>query len=320
MTPFEMMQLNATLGERSPERATRALSALLVSYNLLLAGIWISLSARWSAAPWLAIGHVAAAVAALIAARRQRESSQRLSIVDLLPLLLLAAFWAELRPLFPLLHTVTLDSRIVALEKSVLGFNVHAVWWHVMPWLRGTMELLYFGYFPGQIAILSYVALRMPAAAFRELLLRGVVTYLVCDSIYLAVPTLGPRAVQASLEANAAGHAGGVFQLFNDALRSFGDSPGTAFPSSHVAGILTVAIAARATGNRTFGNVMTALGIGVSAATVYTQNHYLLDAIGGAALAITLQYALLPVLLGATRAQPAVEAATVRPMENLPEH
>ena len=309
-----MMQLNATLGERSPERAMRLLTALLVAYNLLLAGIWISLSARWSAAPWLSAGHVAAASAVLLAARRQRESARRLSMVDLLPLLLLAVFWAELRPLFPLLHTSTLDSRIVALEQSVLGFNVHTVWWHAMPWLRGVMEPLYFGYFPGQIAILSFVALRMPAAAFRELLLRGVVTYLVCDSIYLAIPTLGPRAVQTGLEANAAGHAGGLFQLFYDAVRSFGDSPGTAFPSSHVAGILTVAIAARATGNRTFGNVMTVLGVGVSAATVYTQNHYLLDAIAGAALAVALQYALVPVLLGVTRARPAVEAARVRPM------
>ena len=306
-----MMQLNATLGERSPERATRVLSALLVAYNLLLAAVWISLSARWSAAPYLATAHVAAAGAVLFATRRQRESPRRLSAVDLLPLLLLGAFWAELRPLFPLLHSTTLDARLVALEQSVLGLNVHAVWWHSMPRLRGVMELFYFGYFPGELAILAFVALRMEAAAFRELLLRGVLTYLVCDSIYLAIPTLGPRAMQAGLEANAAGHGGGVFQFMNDALRSFGDSPGTAFPSSHVAGILTVAIAARATGHRLFGNFMTILGIGVSIATVYTQNHYLLDAIAGAALALVLQYALVPALIGATRAQPELEAATI---------
>ena len=309
-----MMQLNATLGERSPERATRVLSALLVAYNLLLAGLWISLSGNWSAAPYLAAAHVTALGAVLFAARRQRESPHRLSAVDLLPVLLLGAFWAELRPLFPLLHSTTLDTRIVALEQVVLGFNVHAVWWHSMPWLRGVMELLYFGYFPGELAILAFVALRMEAAAFRELLLRGVLTYLVCDSIYLAIPTLGPRAVQAGLEANAA-HGGGLFQFMNDALRRFGDSPGTAFPSSHVAGILTVAIAARATGHKLFGNIMTVLGIGVSIATVYTQNHYLLDAIAGAALAIVLQYALVPVLLGATRAQPELEAATVRALK-----
>lgn len=313
------MQLNSTLGERSPDRATRILGALLAAYNLGLAGIWISQSDRWSAASWLAAGHVAAAIAVLAAARRQRESPHRLWIADLLPLLLLAAFWAELRPLFPLLHTSTLDSSIVALEQSVIGFNVHAAWWRAMPWLRGVMELLYFGYFPGELAILSYVALRMEAAAFRELLLRGVVTYLACDAIYLAIPTLGPRAVQTGLEANAAGHAGGVFQFMNDALRSLGDSPGTAFPSSHVAGILTVAIAARATGNKLFGNVMTTLGIGVSIATVYTQNHYLLDAMAGAALAVVLQYALVPVLLGVMRAQPELEGAAVRTL-NATEH
>ena len=236
-----------------------------------------------------------------------------------MPLLLLGAFWAELRPLFSLLHGSTLDATIVALEKSVLGFNVHAVWWHAMPGLRGVMELLYFGYFPGELVILACVALRRPAAAFRELVLRGVLTYLVCDAIYLVMPTLGPRAVQTGLEANAAGHAGGMFQFLNDALRSFGDSPGTAFPSSHVAGILTVAIAARATDNKLFGNVMTALGIGVSIATVYTQNHYLLDAIGGAVLAVVLQYGLMPVLLGAGRAQPELEPAAVRAL-NVTEH
>jgi PAP2 superfamily protein len=313
-----MMQLNATLGERSPERATRVLSALLVAYNLGLAGIWISL-ARWSAAPWLALAHIAAAVAVLLTARHYRESPHRLSLVDLLPLLLLGAFWTELRPLFSLLHSSTIDSSIVALERSVLGFNVHAVWWHAMPWLRSPMELLYFGYFPGELAILVFVAVRMQATAFREVVLRGVLTYLVCDAIYLVIPTLGPRAVQAGLEANAAGHTGGVFQFFNDALRSFGDSPGTAFPSSHVAGILTVAIAARATGNKVFGNVMTALGVGVSVATVYTQNHYLLDAVAGAALAVALQYGVLPILLGVRRATQELEPAGLRAF-NVTEH
>ncbi|HSQ28238.1 MAG TPA: phosphatase PAP2 family protein [Gemmatimonadaceae bacterium] len=314
-----MMHLNVTLGERSPERAARALTTLLVGYNLLLAGIWIDLAARSDAAVWYAAGHVAVAGVVLLAARRQRESTHRLTAADLLPLLLLGAFWAELRALFPLLHTGTLDAAIVGLEQRVLGLNVHAVWWRSMPWLRGPMAMLYFGYFPGQIAILSFVALRRPPAAFRELMLRGVVTYLCCDAIYLAIPTLGPRAVQSGLEVNAAGHAAGVFQVLNDALRNFGDSPGTAFPSSHVAGILTVAIAARVTGNRAFGNVMTALGVGVSIATVYTQNHYLLDAIAGAALAVVLQYAVVPALLGLTRAETALEPARVTAL-NASEH
>jgi hypothetical protein len=314
-----MMHLNVTLGERSPERVTRALTTLLIGYNLLLAGIWIALSARSSAAVWYAAGHVGAAAVVLLAARRQRASQNRLSAADLLPLLFLGAFWAELRPLFPLLHTSTLDSTIVAVERTVLGFNVHAVWWRSMPWLRGVMAMLYFGYFPGQFAILSFVALRRESAAFRELMLRGVVTYLCCDAIYLAIPTLGPRAVQSGLEVNAAGHAAGVFQVLNDALRTFGDSPGTAFPSSHVAGILTVAIAARAAGNRAFGKVMTALGIGVSIATVYTQNHYLLDAMAGAALAVVLQYAVVPALLGVARAEPVLEPARVSAL-NASEH
>lgn len=297
----------------------RVLGALLVGYNLLLAVVWISLSGSWSAALYLAAAHVAAIVAVLFVVRHQREAPRRLSIVDLLPLLLLGAFWAELRPLFPLLHSTTLDARIVALEQSLLGFNVHAVWWHAMPSLRGVMELFYFAYFPGELAILAYVALCMKAPAFRELLLRGALTYIACDVIYLLIPTLGPRAIQAGLEANAAGHVGGLFQFLNDTLRSFGDSPGTAFPSSHVAGILTVAIAARATGNRLFGTAMTVLGVGVSMATVYTQNHYLLDAIAGAALAVVLQYALLPVLLGARRARPELEPAAVRAL-NATEH
>ncbi|HET7373125.1 MAG TPA: phosphatase PAP2 family protein [Gemmatimonadaceae bacterium] len=314
-----MKHLNVTLGERSPERAARALTTLLVGYNLLLAGIWIGSSAESSVASWYAAGHVVAGGVVLVAARRQRESANRLSVLDLLPLLFLGAFWAELRVLFPLLHTSTLDSAIVVAERSVLGVNVHAVWWRSMPWLRGLMAMLYFGYFPGQIAILSFVALRRQPAAFRELMLRGVVTYLCCDAIYLAIPTLGPRAMQSGLEVNATGHSAGVFQVLNDALRDFGDSPGTAFPSSHVAGILTVAIAARATGNRAFGNAMTALGIGVSIATVYTQNHYLLDAMAGAALAVALQYAVVPVLLGVTRTETALEPARVTAL-NASEH
>jgi membrane-associated phospholipid phosphatase len=59
---------------------------------------------------------------------------------------------------------------------------------------------------------------------------------------------------------------------------------------------------------------MLGVSVGVAASTVYTQNHYFLDAVAGAALALLLQYALVPALLGRAGTGPTrqkAEAPTV---------
>jgi membrane-associated phospholipid phosphatase len=301
-------------GDRTPERTACALTALLVGYNLLVAGVWASLWTESDLALWCSAGHAATAVIVLLIARRARVSLPRISLLDLLPLFLLPVFWIELELLFLELHDSTLDDAIAAVDRWAFGANLHAVWWPSMPALHGVMEALYAAYLPALLAFLVFLAVRCPPSAFREAVLRATVTYLCCDVIYLVLPVFGPRATEIGLEANRSVALSGVFKTLNDTLRQWGDSPGTAFPSSHVAGILTAAIAARTLCSRRVGNAMLGVSVGVAASTVYTQNHYFLDAVAGAALALLLQYALVPALLGRAATGPTgqkAEAPTV---------
>jgi membrane-associated phospholipid phosphatase len=73
-----------------------------------------------------------------------------------------------------------------------------------------------------------------------------------------------------------------------EALRRAGDSPGTAFPSSHCAGVTAAALFAR----RCFAPA-TCRWLAVWAAlvvlsTVYTRNHYALDATAGVLTALSV--------------------------------
>ena len=82
----------------------------------------------------------------------------------------------------------------------------------------------------------------------------------------------------------------------NVGARAAGDSLGTAFPSSHVAGVVTAAIIAWKWLPRPVAWLLIVESIGVMVATVYTQNHYAIDAVAGLVWAVVLQVMLLPLL------------------------
>ena len=73
-----------------------------------------------------------------------------------------------------------------------------------------------------------------------------------------------------------------------DALRDRGDSPGTAFPSSHVAGVFAAALIARRWTPRALGYLWIIAACGVALSTIYTQNHYAVDVVYGMAVAFVL--------------------------------
>jgi len=76
----------------------------------------------------------------------------------------------------------------------------------------------------------------------------------------------------------------------------FGDSMGTAFPSSHVAGSLTAAWAGWRWFSRPTAMLLALEAAGVVVATVYTQNHYAIDVLAGILWAVLLQLTVVPVL------------------------
>ena len=93
-------------------------------------------------------------------------------------------------------------------------------------------------------------------------------TYLTCFLFYIAFPVYGPRAMAA----------------------------GTAFPSSHVAGVVTMAVLGWRWLGRGWGLVMAVAALAVTLSTVYTGNHYVVDAMVGALWVVPFQAWIQPYL------------------------
>ncbi|NNG17195.1 MAG: phosphatase PAP2 family protein [Gemmatimonadales bacterium] len=94
------------------------------------------------------------------------------------------------------------------------------------------------------------------------------------------------------------------YQLVKQAHDS-GDSLGTAFPSSHVAGSVTIAYLAWRWLPRGWAWLIALETVGVCFATVYTQNHYAIDALGGLVWATVLQVVAVPLVRGVLSGAPS---------------
>jgi len=124
----------------------------------------------------------------------------------------------------------------------------------------------------------------------KSLIAALVATYLACFTIYTILPVLGPRIVAAATEGGSGG--GGLVAGLAEGLRQAGDVPGTAFPSSHCAGALAAALAAGEFVSRRLRAVLVAWAVLVSVSTVYTGNHYALDAVAGVILTLGVRFVL----------------------------
>ena len=265
-------------------------------YNALLAGVWAS----WVPAPFTAPICAAHVVAAFLPALVRRADAAGPSatmqvVLDLYPLLLLFGFWTELGLLHALSTQDAHDPLVAALDLRLFGVHLNAVWMRRMPsvWLSEIMEGIYFAYYPVVLGPPLVAALTGRRDALRDMTLRLLVTYIGCYVVYLAFPVDGPAYT-------AARHSGavteGLLYRLNHLLHHAGDSRGTAFPSSHVAGVIAIAWSARRWFARPVAWLFTIEAVGVVFATVYTQNHYAVDALAGVVWGLGLQLVTVPAL------------------------
>jgi membrane-associated phospholipid phosphatase len=164
-----------------------------------------------------------------------------------------------------------------------------------MGWFSELMQGVYFLYYALFVGMVLYFLLRRDRLVLRDVTLRLSAAYAAAYVVYAVAPTVGPMAMAEFPRFGGAG-AHGLFRTLNDALQAAGDAAGTAFPSTHVAGAVTLAWLAWRYGPRWFACLVTALAVGIAPATVYTQNHFLLDAVGGGVLAVWLQWSVIPTL------------------------
>ncbi len=268
----------------------------IASYNALMAGVWALHLDRTHFAPWIVAAHMAALTLPWLFARLpDRSAGWMTTLRDLYPLVFLLAYWPELDLLHEALLVGSFDNYIVALDQHVFGTHLHAIWMPAMPylWLSELMYFMYFAYYALIFLPPIVVAVQGRRAAVRDMAFRLMVTYVGCYLIYITFPVLGPRL---AMEAYAGPHTDGLFyQIVHGALE-VGDSRGTAFPSSHVAGGVTIAYLAWRWFSRPVALLMSLEATGILLSTVYTQSHYAIDAVAGLAWALGLQVFVVPML------------------------
>jgi membrane-associated phospholipid phosphatase len=281
----------------------RPIDRLLAGCNLALAGAW--LVAGDPGAPAAAALHLAAlAVPAALDRLATRAPRPATVAREAWPLVLLFTFWSELGPLLPRLHPVANDAFIARLDLALFGRHWNTEWAALMPWpwLTETMFFAYLLYLPLIVAPVAALALRGRLDAVGDASFRLMATYAACYAVYLVFPVLGPRESLPGAEALV---PGGFFAGISELLRDHGDSLGTAFPSSHAAGAVTVAIVAARWFRPATAALLAAQAALVALATVYTGNHFTIDAVAGVGLAALAQLALVPWLLARFAPRPA---------------
>jgi membrane-associated phospholipid phosphatase len=246
------------------------------------------------AAP-IALAHAAAlALPWLLDRGAGRYGSFTRTLHDVYPLLLMLAFWTELGFLRPF-HGPTHDAWVTALDLAVFRVHLNVVWMPRMPWLWFS-ELMHLSYYAYYIIIIGpplALLLTGRREAMRYVVLRLMVTYLGCYTLYLMFPVDGPGHTMVHYQ--GAPNTGFFYHLVHEA-GDFGDSMGTAFPSSHVAGALTAAWAGWRWFSRPVAILLALEAAGVVVATVYTQNHYAIDVLAGILWAVLLQLTVVPAL------------------------
>ena len=281
--------------------AARFAERPLAAYNAVVAALWLT-TAHGPLAALLGAAHLAAATLPwLFGAAPPRRATNLLR--DLYPLLLVPALWIEMDLLHRAQAAPLHDAAVAALDLRLFGAHWNLLWMPAMPvrWLSELMQAVYFGYYAAVFGapLLLYLAGRREGA--RELIQRLVITAIGCSLVYVFFPVAGPAI---TLPQYSGPLTDGFFYQLNHAAHAAGDAVGTAFPSSHVAYAVTMAIAARRCCPRWAAALLATEAVGVCFAVVYTQNHYPIDAVAGVALAAALQLGLVPALQRAGRSAP----------------
>jgi len=276
--------------------ARRPADSVVAGYNVFLAAIWLTVLSKASYAPGIFAAHLAAGFLPVLFARAPERLSRPVAVLrEIYPLLFVLAFWTELGYLRELYHVGVHDPLVTAWDLRVFGQHFNLTWMPRMPavWLSEVMHFVYFAYYPLIFVPVIAVGLIGRVDAMRDMIFRLTVTYLGCYVLYLWFPVDGPSALLPHYQ--GALTDGFWYQVVKSAHDS-GDSLGTAFPSSHVAGSITIALVAWRWLPRFWAGLILGEAVAVCFATVYTQNHYAIDALAGLVWAGALQIVAAPLV------------------------
>lgn len=198
------------------------------------------------------------------------------------PLLLILGFYSEVGEINRAVGK-SFDGPLQQLEVLIFGSQVAMEWIRVWPnpvfsWLVHFGYATYYFIVVGTPMVISRV---VSQEAGQRLLLMALITFYICYTIFLIMPTAGPLYAfpLADNEATRTGTAMLVAWLLKT-----GDAWGSAFPSAHVA-VTTVLTVGAFLVHKRIGLFLFPFMVLLILATVYGQIHYAVDGLGGLILA-----------------------------------
>ncbi len=205
------------------------------------------------------------------------------ALAEIYPLFILLALYGSLDLLAGHGGVITHDVTVRRWEAAIFGEQMSREWWQRAP-SRFWSTLLHGVYFSYYIVVPAgplYFLWKGDRPNLRRVILAEVLTFVICYLVFMFFPVAGPY--------YEFPHPGAGF-LDNGAARlvygvlSGGSAYGAAFPSSHVAGMITAA-AVSAMGSRKLGVILGIPSLLLTVGVVYTQMHYGVDALAGVAVA-----------------------------------
>lgn len=277
----------------------RPADRLVSAFSLAFATLWLHALGHVTYAPSIVVAHIAAACVPVLFTRLPRRSSGVTVMVrELYPIVFVLFVWVEMGLVREVFHATANDAAIAAADELLFGRHLQAVWMPAMPqrWFSELMFFVYLVYYPIVFLTPVVLLLRGRRHALRAVTFGLAVAYLACYAVYALFPVDGPAHSMARFAGPPT--EGFFYHLSVDAVHA-GDSLGTAFPSSHVVGAVSIAILSARWLRRPVAVLFALEAVGVVLATVYTQNHFAIDALAGLCLAVVLQVLVVPVLGGA---------------------
>ncbi|MDW7709630.1 MAG: phosphatase PAP2 family protein [Deferrisomatales bacterium] len=259
-----------------------ATDALTVGYNLFVLAFVLASWGRVAAAP----AHAAfnAGVIAIVLwsgwMRRSRPTERFYRLLSLWhPLMLYTFLYYQTGLLNRILVPEFLDPIFLRADVAVFG-AFPAV--YLQQALRGPFadELFHFAYlsyYPA-IVFVSLLLFRKGPGLFQRFVFQLSALFYLCYAVYVFLPVEGPLA-----ERGLVFHGSGLFERIVDFIYEKGENPGAAFPSSHVAVALLVAL----WGGTHFPRLKLLLLVQLvllSTSAVYCSFHYGVDIIAGVLL------------------------------------
>lgn len=261
-------------------------TTLTASYLATTAALIAILGTTVPGRAWLVAVHLALSGSLLILNRARPSAGIRRAVLDWHPLMLFPLLYKEVELLAPALGNWRLTAAIPAWESALFAGQPSLYLGERLAFVP-LSEYLHFCYLSYVIVIPSvaaywYVSGRR--AAFGELLLLLSTVLLGSYLFFILLPVDSPYYLSQRLGPPLSGHF--FFDLVHR-ISARGGARGGAFPSAHVSGLVVVSLVAWRH-QRRLACLLVPITGSVMVATVYGRFHYVLDTLGGAALAIAV--------------------------------